>query len=156
MAQAKIDGPAPKNVGPRHFGRRWVVSNHRVEDERDLGGLLRDCVPTRAMAIGQCPSTDTLTVKPAQEELEVSRPPMWRVMLKNDDFTSFEFVMLMLMDHFGHSEPSAEKIAEDVHFEGFGIAGIFSKDIAETKVDKVMQLAASNGFPLKAIVDRTL
>jgi len=80
---------------------------------------------------------------------------MWHVILKNDDFTSFEFVMLMLMDLFGHSGSRAEKIAEDVHYLGFGNAGIFSKDIAETKAEKVMQLAARDGFPLKAIVDQT-
>ena len=158
MAQAKTDGLAPMNNvngWPCHLDRWCVASDHRVEDERDGRGVFRGGVATRAPAAGQCSSTDTFTVKPAQEKLEVPLPPMWHVLLKNDDFTSFEFVILILMDLFGHSGLSAEKIAEDVHYQGVGCAGIFSKDIAETKADRVMQLAARDGFPLKAFIDRT-
>jgi len=158
MTQVKIDGLAIKNNAcgwPWHLERRCGASDYRVEDECAGGGLLQAGVATRAQVVGQYPGTDTLTVKPAQEKLEVPLPPMWHVMLKNDDFTSFEFVMLMLMDLFGHSGQGAEKIAEDVHYQGVGCAGIFSNDIAETKADQVMQLAAREGFPLKAFIYRS-
>jgi len=159
MTHVKIDRLAPKNNASGwqwRLERRCGASDYRVEDECAGGGLLQAGVATRAQVVGQYPGTDTLTVKPAREKLEVPLPPMWHVMLKNDDFTSFEFVMLMLMDLFGHSGQGAEKIAEDVHYQGVGCAGIFSKHIAETKADQVMQLAACDGFPLKALIDRTL
>lgn len=74
---------------------------------------------------------------------------MYRVILLNDDFTSMEFVVHILETIFRKSPAEAMQIMLQVHKSGKGVAGIFSKQIAEAKIDLVHQQARGEGFPLR-------
>ncbi len=87
-----------------------------------------------------------------QEELE--EPPLYRVLLHNDDYTTMQFVVEVLMAVFNKSMEEATRIMLNVHERGVGICGIYPFEIAETKVDTVDTLARENGFPLKCSMER--
>ncbi len=84
---------------------------------------------------------------------KVQKPPQYAVLLLNDDYTTMEFVVEVLKRFFGKSEEQAMQIMLKVHNEGRGVAGIYSRDIAETKVVQVEQLAQSRGFPLRCDIE---
>jgi ATP-dependent Clp protease adaptor protein ClpS len=84
-----------------------------------------------------------------QERVKVERPKMYRVILLNDDFTTMDFVVNILETIFFKSPAEATQIMLQVHKAGRGVAGIFSKQIAEAKIDQVHQLARQEGFPLR-------
>jgi ATP-dependent Clp protease adaptor protein ClpS len=84
-----------------------------------------------------------------QERVRTQKPKMYRVILLNDDFTTMEFVVLILEGIFLKSPAEATQIMLQVHKNGKGVAGIFSKQIAEAKIDQVHQRARSEGFPLR-------
>jgi ATP-dependent Clp protease adaptor protein ClpS len=75
-------------------------------------------------------------------------PQMYKVLLHNDDYTSMEFVVAILQTVFHHTESSATRIMLHIHNSGVGVAGVFTAEIAETKVRKVMELAREAEFPL--------
>jgi ATP-dependent Clp protease adaptor protein ClpS len=70
------------------------------------------------------------------------------VLFHNDDYTTMEFVVYALMSHFGRSRPEAMNIMLQVHNNGVGVAGVFSRDVAETKVEYVTREARAAGMPL--------
>ena len=74
---------------------------------------------------------------------------MWNVVFHNDDYTTMEFVVHMLMKHFGKSVGEATQVMLEVHHKGAGRAGRYTRDIAESKVDAVMTEARESGMPLK-------
>lgn len=76
-------------------------------------------------------------------------PKMYRVILHNDHYTTMEFVVAVLMKIFHKSAAEATKIMLDVHKQGKGLCGIYTCDIAMTKVAQVVKLANENGHPLK-------
>jgi len=80
-------------------------------------------------------------------------PARYAVVLHNDDYTTMEFVIEVLMRHFGKSEDAAVQIMMSVHKQGRGVAGTYSHEIAETKAALVMESAHDRGFPLKATVE---
>ena len=75
-------------------------------------------------------------------------PPMYSVWLLNDDYTPMEFVVAVLQDHFKHNIDSAVNIMLSIHHHGKGVAGIYPKDIAETKAQTVNRQARQAGYPL--------
>ena len=79
--------------------------------------------------------------------------PMYRVVLYNDDYTTFDFVISILMQVFHKPSDEAEKITLSVHQKGKGIAGIYPREIAEMKVQEVHTRAESSGFPLRAGIE---
>ena len=83
-----------------------------------------------------------------RSEKKTKPPPLYKVLLHNDDYTTQEFVVFVLMAVFRKSEADAMQIMLAVHQSGLGVAGLYPFDVAETKVTKVMELAAENGFPL--------
>ena len=85
---------------------------------------------------------------------EVEEPPMFKVMLLNDDYTTMEFVVEVLVYVFQKSSEEAMLIMLNVHRSGIGICGVYPHEIAETKVETVETLARENGFPLKCIMER--
>ena len=85
---------------------------------------------------------------------EVTDPPMYRVLLLNDDYTTMEFVIDVLKTVFHKSDVEATRIMLNVHQAGVGICGVYTYEIAETKVDTVHSLARENGFPLKCSMER--
>lgn len=86
-------------------------------------------------------------------ELALDRPKQYKVLLHNDDYTSMEFVIEVLMHLFHKSLADAERIMLEIHRAGQGTCGIFTYEIAETKVHQVKQLANTNGFPLLATME---
>jgi len=80
---------------------------------------------------------------------DVRAPRRFRVVLHNDDFTSMEFVVDVLIRYFQKSETQANRIMLEVHTRGTGIAGVYSRDVAETRVAQVTELARAEGFPLR-------
>lgn len=80
---------------------------------------------------------------------KTKEPPLYRVLLLNDDFTPMDFVVEILEKHFQKSRAEATRIMLQVHYQGAGLCGIYPKDVAETKVTLVNQHARSSGHPLK-------
>ncbi|MEY4700679.1 MAG: hypothetical protein RL326_866 [Pseudomonadota bacterium] len=93
--------------------------------------------------------SDTAT----QEKVRVKPPKMYRVLLLNDDFTTMEFVVYILETIFQKTPSEATQIMLQVHKSGRGVAGIFSKQIAEAKIESVHAQAKREGFPLKCVME---
>lgn len=82
---------------------------------------------------------------------KLAPPPMYQVVLLNDDFTPMEFVIVVLQEFFSKDHDEATRIMLKIHLEGRGVCGVYSRDIASTKVEQVMQAAQEAGHPLQAI-----
>lgn len=89
------------------------------------------------------------------EELKESlfEAKRYKVVLLNDDFTSMDFVVEILMEVFSHPLDSAINIMLNVHREGRGICGVYTYEVAETKISQVKERAKENEYPLKAIME---
>uniref|UniRef100_UPI003341D0B3 ATP-dependent Clp protease adapter ClpS n=1 Tax=Castellaniella defragrans TaxID=75697 RepID=UPI003341D0B3 len=101
-----------------------------IQNQREL---LQDAAPTR-----------------------VAPPPMYQVVLLNDDYTPMDFVVLVLREVFNKSDPEAERIMLKVHHEGRGICGIYTRDIALTRVDTVRRMARIGQHPLQCVIEPVL
>ncbi len=86
-----------------------------------------------------------------EEELE--RPPMYKVLLHNDDYTTMEFVVEILQKVFHKTVAEATRIMLLIHKSGMGVCGVFTEDVAETKVEIVHHLARKSGFPLRCSME---
>lgn len=86
-------------------------------------------------------------------KLSVALPKQYKVILLNDDYTSMDFVIDILMNVFHKNYQQAETIMLDIHKKDKGLCGVYSYEIAETKVTQVHKLAREQGFPLKAIME---
>jgi ATP-dependent Clp protease adaptor protein ClpS len=81
------------------------------------------------------------------------RPVRYRVILHNDDYTTMEFVVSVLILFFSKSEDDATRIMLEVHHQGRGVAGTYVRDVAESKADNVEKHARMQGFPLKCTAE---
>ncbi|MBI1274868.1 ATP-dependent Clp protease adapter ClpS [bacterium] len=108
--------------------------------------------------------SDTLTAPPlvvASGAVELAtrtkvlavRPPMYKVVMLNDDYTPMDFVVTTLMEVFNRSQADATRIMLDIHNLGSGICGVYTRDIAETKAEIVIEKAQSQGHPLQCVVE---
>lgn len=84
----------------------------------------------------------------------VDEPPMYQVILLNDDFTPMDFVVRVLVELFYLSTEQAERVMLEVHHTGRGLCGIFTREIAETRVAQVNQIARQNEHPLLCVMER--
>ncbi|MFO0576042.1 MAG: ATP-dependent Clp protease adapter ClpS [Polyangia bacterium] len=91
---------------------------------------------------------DTSVVLDKKAAPKLKPPQMYKVLLHNDDYTAMDFVVMVLMTVFNHSESSATRIMLHIHQNGLGVAGVFPFEIAETKVARVMALAKEAQYPL--------
>lgn len=91
---------------------------------------------------------DGAVVEKTESKTKLERPPLYKVFLHNDDFTTMEFVVFILLTVFNHSEDEAIRLMLNVHRQGIGLAGIYTYEVAEMKVEKVTSLAQANEFPL--------
>jgi len=80
-------------------------------------------------------------------------PKKFKVLLLNDDYTTMEFVVWVLMTIFRHSQASATRIMLHIHNSGVGVAGIYSRDVAETRVAQVHEVAKEAGHPLQCTME---
>lgn len=87
------------------------------------------------------------------DENEVREPKKYRVLLHNDDYTTMDFVVEVLVKVFRKSETEATIIMLQIHNEGVGICGLYTAEVAETKVDMVHRLAKSAGYPLRCTME---
>ncbi|MGH1428178.1 MAG: ATP-dependent Clp protease adapter ClpS [Arenicella sp.] len=90
-------------------------------------------------------------VEVAQPKLK--KPPLYKVILLNDDYTPMEFVVAILQDIFRLSEEESVQVMLHVHQKGVGICGVYTREIAETKVELVMQAANNNQHPLQCTME---
>ncbi len=79
---------------------------------------------------------------------KTEKPPKYKVLLHNDDYTTMDFVIEVLMKIFHRSRTDAIQIMLTVHHSGVGVCGIYTRDVAQTKVAKVIEAARQAGFPL--------
>ncbi len=89
----------------------------------------------------------------SEQRVRAQRPRRWRVLLHNDDYTTMEFVIDVLKRHFGKNDAEAMHVMLKVHHEGIGIAGIYPRDTAETKVELVTEEAREEGMPLRVTAE---
>jgi len=126
MPPAVIDR-APPLAGAARIGRMEIRSAGGRQDadpEREEGVAIRERPKTR-------------------------RPPMYRVLLHNDDYTAMEFVIEILMTYFDKTVTEATRIMLQVHHAGIGVAGVYTRDEAETRMTIVIDAARDQGYPLQ-------
>lgn len=87
------------------------------------------------------------------QQLDVAKPRMFQVVMLNDDFTPMDFVVFVLEHVFDLNGLTAEHLMMQVHEKGSGVAGVYSKDIAESKVQKAMALAEYHGHPFRCVCE---
>ena len=94
------------------------------------------------------------TILEAQRS-KLKPPPMFKVMLLNDDYTPMEFVVVVLQKFFGMSRERATQVMLKVHREGIGVCGVYPRDIATTKVQQVAAYARRHQHPLQCVMEET-
>jgi len=88
-----------------------------------------------------------------KERIDTQEPPLYKVLLHNDDYTTMEFVVAILENVFQKSSAEATRIMLNVHNDGVGVAGIYTREVGETKVSVVHELAQKNNFPLRCSLE---
>ncbi|MFO1519554.1 MAG: ATP-dependent Clp protease adapter ClpS [bacterium] len=88
-----------------------------------------------------------------EEKQEVKKPNLYRVILLNDDYTPMDFVVWVLQSVFHKPQEEATRLMLDVHQKGQGLCGVFTYDVAQTKVYQVKSLAQKYGHPLECIME---
>jgi ATP-dependent Clp protease adaptor protein ClpS len=121
-------------------GRRWRLSAARMgDDDRKRGGER-----------GTPPGTAVITkTKP-----QTKRPSLYRVLILNDDYTPMEFVVHVLERFFNKDREAATRIMLHVHNHGIGECGVFTYEVAETKVTQVMDFARKHQHPLQCVMEK--
>lgn len=100
-----------------------------------------------------------MTERKKQEQGDVltlpktKKPKRYKVIIHNDDYTSMEFVVFILKSVFRHSAPSATRLMLAIHKTGIGIAGVYTSEIAETRVEQTLRLAQEHGHPLQCTME---
>ncbi|MBA4357713.1 MAG: ATP-dependent Clp protease adaptor ClpS [Humidesulfovibrio sp.] len=97
--------------------------------------------------------TDTRFAPGLFDEQETREPRRFKVLLHNDDYTTMDFVVHVLRMVFQKPEPEAMRIMLAVHQQGLGMCGVFTAEVAETKVDRVHAMSKAAGFPLRASLE---
>ena len=87
------------------------------------------------------------------EKPRLKRPRLYKILLHNDDYTTMEFVVHVLMDVFHKPRAEATHIMLHVHRKGIGVCGVFTREVAETKVDQTVTAAREAGMPLKCTME---
>lgn len=100
---------------------------------------------------GRDDGAGTTTVERLPQKTEP--PRLYQVLLLNDDFTPMEFVVMVLQEYFRHDLDSATQIMLKIHHDGRGVCGVFTKDVAATKVELVLAAARRAGHPLQCIME---
>ena len=100
------------------------------------------------------PGTDGRAEFQEDVDTELSEPSLYRVVLLNDDYTPMDFVVMILMKVFHKDETAAERIMLNVHQQGRGECGVYTYEVAETKVLQVMEVARQQQHPLQCVMER--
>jgi ATP-dependent Clp protease adaptor protein ClpS len=94
---------------------------------------------------------DTILLEKQAEKVKV--PSMFKVLLLNDDYTPMEFVVMVIQEYFNKDHETATRIMLQVHLVGKGICGVFTRDVAATKVHQVVELSREAGHPLQCTME---
>ena len=89
------------------------------------------------------------------KKAKVKLPPLYKVLLLNDDYTPMEFVVLVLQKFFGMTRERATQVMLKVHREGMGVCGVYPRDVASTKVLQVAAYARKHQHPLQCVMEET-
>lgn len=95
------------------------------------------------------PDSGVVTETQTKPERKLAKPRLYKVLLHNDNYTTREFVVAVLREVFHKSETDAVQIMLHVHYNGVGVAGVYTYDVAQTKIQTVEKLAQENEFPLR-------
>jgi len=90
----------------------------------------------------------------AEPEGKTKRPPWFKVVLLNDDYTPMDFVVFLIKDIFHRNHEDAVGIMLEIHQKGAGVCGVFTRDVAETKAELVITLSRRNEYPLQCRVEK--
>ena len=88
------------------------------------------------------------------EKPQLQRPPLYHVVMLNDDYTPMEFVIEVMVRFFHKSEDTANKLMLQIHHQGSARCGLFPRDVAETKIHQVETASRTSGHPLRCIMER--
>jgi ATP-dependent Clp protease adaptor protein ClpS len=88
-----------------------------------------------------------------REVKKVEPPPLYKVVLLNDDFTPMEFVVMIIQEYFHKDQETATRIMLQVHIEGKGVCGVYTHDVAATKVSQVAEISRNSGHPLQCMME---
>jgi len=94
---------------------------------------------------------DTVLLERQAEKVKV--PAMYKVMLLNDDYTPMEFVVMVIQEYFNKDQETATRIMLQVHLAGKGVCGIYTRDVASTKVHQVIERSRESGHPLQCTME---
>ena len=104
--------------------------------------------------VGEGPGTGAGSAVVTQTKPKTQKPSLYRVLLLNDDYTPMEFVVLVLERFFNKDREAATRIMLHVHHHGIGECGVFTYEIAETKVTQVMDFARKHQHPLQCVMEK--
>lgn len=90
----------------------------------------------------------------AEPEVKTKRPPFFKVVLLNDDYTPMDFVTFVLKDIFHKNHEEAVSIMMEIHNKGEGMCGVYTRDVAETKAELVITISRRNEYPLQCRVEK--
>lgn len=99
------------------------------------------------VAVIECPTTDV------KKKPDLKKPRMWKVIVLNDDYTPMDFVVAILMNYFRKSEVEAQRLMLEVHNKGKAIAGVYTFDVAESKIDVVGLACRQVGHSLRLTME---
>ena len=106
---------------------------------------------TKNPTVGNPHIEDTVLLEKQAEKLKA--PSMFKVLLLNDDYTPMEFVVMVIQEYFNKDHETATRIMLQVHLVGKGICGVFTRDVAATKVHQVIELSREAGHPLQCTME---
>ena len=89
-----------------------------------------------------------------KEKYQLKRPSLYKVLIHNDDYTTMDFVVLVLKKYFGKSQEEATLIMLNIHEKGLSIGGVYTYEVAETKCQKITLFAKQKGHPLKCTIEK--
>ena len=148
----------PCRSGRAHFAPELWAEIRCAEGNLASGFGVRCESQTKSMSEPKRPGVDgddeTSIGVATKTRPKTKRPSQYRVLLLNDDYTPMEFVVAVLQKFFNKGREDAAQIMMHVHQHGVGECGVYTYEVAETKVDTVDTLARENGFPLKCIMER--
>ena len=117
--------------------------------------LASDDDPVKGPSDGNSDGTSTGTGLVAEKsKVKLQKPPLYKVLLLNDDYTPMEFVVMLLIRFFSMNQDQAERIMIHVHTKGVGICGVYPREIAETKVRLVSDYANESQHPLQCTLEQ--
>ncbi len=131
---------------------RRLMTNRNLTDR--MSDMPRKPTPQTPAPSIVLPQKDDGNAVVLERVTQRTQPPqMYQVVMLNDDFTPMEFVVLVLQEYFNKDRESATQIMLKIHLDGKGICGVYTKDVAATKVDQVREAAHKSGHPLQCLFE---